>query len=201
MKNMKKYCLAMLGLALWLPGCATVTSGAGPHGRKSDLSGPVQTRRDVTFSVDFQDDYGPEAWFDEEDIIMAIREGFERSGLFRRVLLVPPGQASARHYHFRVNMSGTPMNERMGWSYLSGITLLCIPTWYSLHLDWSMSYLHQGQEVMAASSHQKGTDILWLPGAVTWPFLNHWTVGKGMCRRPVYYFISQIREKQLNELP
>ena len=86
--------------------CMSVPTGYGPDGTAADLisNAPV-TKRDITFSVDFSADLGADNWFDQEEIVLAIREQFEQSGLFRRVHYVLPQNASAtlrythRHAH------------------------------------------------------------------------------------------------------
>ena len=96
----------------------SVPTGYGPDGTAADLisNAPV-TRRDITFSVDFSADLGPDNWFDQEEIVLAIREQFEQSGLFRRVHYVLPQNASAYHYHFKVSHSGTPI---VAW-FMNGV--------------------------------------------------------------------------------
>lgn len=182
-------------------GCATIDTGSGPHASERDIQGVSMVKRDITFSVEFHDDYGPEAWFDREEIIEAIRSDLEKSNLFGRIFLTSPDQISDRHYHFKVHLTGTDMNTRMAMAMLSGFSLMTIPVWNSTQLDWSMSYVHKGKEVFASSSQQSASDVLWLPGAVTWPFLNHATIGRGMKHKALYYFIKEIRRNRLNELP
>lgn len=193
--------LFLLCSVLLLASCATINVGDGPHATERDIHGEPVTRRDITFSVDFHDDYGPEAWFEKDEIIKAIREDFERSGMFGRVYLTDTNNISERHYHFSVYMTGTDANTRQILGTLSGFTLGAIPTWTSMNLDWSMSYIHKGKEAFAASSEQASRDVVWLPFIITSPVLNHATVGSGMKHNAIFHFLREIRRNKLNEMP
>lgn len=181
--------------------CMSVPTGYGPDGTAADLisNAPV-TKRDITFSVDFSADLGPDNWFDQEEIVLAIREQFEQSGLFRRVHYVLPQNASAYHYHFKVSHSGTPIATRTALGVLSGCTLLCLPVWVNSDLNWTMSCLVRGKEVYSASSQQTVTDYVWLPLAVTTPFMNHATMGGSIKTKPLQYFVREIRDRKLNDI-
>jgi len=195
-----KYTLLSICSLLVLSQCATINTGNGPCASERDIYGVIQAKCDITFSVNFKDDYGPDAWFDKEEIIVAIRKDFEKSGLFNKVHYRSAGDSSARHYHFRVNLSGTEMSVRMALAQLSGLSLCSIPVWYNTQLDWSMSYIRKGKEVFATSSAQSASDVIWLPAVLACPFLNHATTGSRMKHAAIYYFLKEIRENKLNEL-
>lgn len=195
-----KHTLLILSSSLLISQCATIYTGNGPNAKECDIYGATQTKRDITFSVNFADDYGPDAWFDEEEIVITIRENFNKSGMFNKVHYINAENASMRHYHFRVNLSGTDVGTRMMLAYLSGWTLFTIPVWFNTNLDWGMSYMFKGKEVFIASSEQSSSDVIWLPGAITWPFLNHITTGNKMKDGAIYHFLKEIRANKLNEL-
>ena len=67
-------------------------------------------------------------------------------------------------------------------------------------LNWTMSCLVRGKEVYSASSQQTVTDYVWLPFAVTTPFMNHATMGGGMKTKPLQYFVREIRDRKLNDI-
>lgn len=194
-----KYTLFTLCSALLISQCATISTGNGPSAPESDIYGAVQTKRDITFSLNFTDDYGPEAWFDEDKIIIAIRENFNKCGMFNKVHYVSVDAASDSHYHFRVNLSGTDRDTRMMLTNLSSATLCVIPVWLNTNLYWGMSYICKGEEVFVLASEQSASDVFWLPGVVTWPFLNHATTGSRMKNAAIYYFLKEIRANKLNE--
>ena len=195
-----QYKILALCPLLFITQCTTISTGDGPSATQRDIYGLAQEKRDITFSVDFCDDYGPEAWFDKEEIIVAVREDFEESGLFNKVHYSATGFASARHYHFRVNLSGTDVQTRLLLANLSGLTLLTIPVWHNTQLDWSMSHIYKGKEVFATSSAQAASDVWWLPAIVAMPFFNHATTGSRMKHSAIYYFLKEIRANRLNEL-
>lgn len=199
MMKIKTLSIACLcGLAMC--GCMSIPTGYGPSGSSEDLTAPYSgVKRDITFSVDFSMDY-PRAWAGEEDVIVAIRENFEKSGLFGRVVHTNASSASQYHYHFKVALTGTALEDSMGLGVLSGCTLMCLPVWANADFNWTMSYLVRGKEVHSASSHQQVKDIIWLPSVVAMPFLNYITIESTMKNRPMRYFVREIRDRKLNDI-
>lgn len=200
MKNTMTYLLTLSGMLL-CSGCLSVPTGYGPDGTYADLTAasPADVRRDITFSVDFTSDLGPETWFSEEEIIKAVRTQLTESGLFRKVSYVLPQNASDYHFAFKVSHTGTDVNARMGLGVLCGLTLTALPVWVNNELNWSLSVQSKGKEVYAASSQQGVTDIYWGPFIVASPFMNHLTLGGGMKKKPLRYFVREIRTNRLNE--
>jgi len=195
-----KHTLFTICCSLLISQCATINTGNGPSAPECDIYGAVKIKRDITFSVDFTDDYGYDAWFDKEEIIIAIRKNFNKSGMFNKVHYRSAADISARHYHFRVNLSGTDRSTRSELPSWSTLTLFAIPIWSNTSLDWGMSYIHKGKEVYISSSEQSASDVVWLPGIIVWPFLNHLTTGSQMKNDAIYYFLKEIRANKLNEL-
>lgn len=200
---MMKHILTLaLAALLLLPGCISIPGGAGPDGSYEDLTaGPAAPKRDITFSVDFSADLGPANWYGEEEIIFAIREQLAESGLFGKISYVNSHNASDYHYVFKVVHSGTDVNTRAALALCSGFSLTTIPIWHNYELNWTMSVQSHGKEVYSVSSQQTTTDIIWLPCIAGTLFMNHGTIGGGMKTRPLRYFVRQIREQHLNELP
>ncbi len=192
--------LPCLALSLLFPSCATISTGDGPSASAADIQKGVTPVRDITFSIDFQDDYGPESWFDKKDFILAIRKDFEKSGLFSRVHYVLPQNAGPYHLHFRIGSSGTDMNTRMTLGALSGLCFCTLPVWTTYALDWSMSVVHRGKELYAFSSQQEGKDIIWAPFILASPFMNHATTGNRMVHAATHYFLTEIQQNRINEV-
>ena len=135
----------------------------------------------------------------KEDVIMAVRNEFEKSGMFGRVRYVSPEQAGAYHIHFKVIEGGMSMNTRNALGFLSGLTLMTIPVWINTDVDWSMIAMANGREVFSATSEQRLTDFDWLPCVIGSPFLNHATRKGEMSRKAVDYFIKELRENRIHE--
>ncbi len=182
---------------LSLTSCMTVPTGNGPSISNSQLAlSPAAEPQDITFSLEFNDDMGPDSWFDEEEIIKSVREKFTASGLFRRVAYVHTDQMGPKHYHFKVRHSGTSMDTRVGLGLMSGCTLMTIPIWVTSDLDWSMFAFNGGNEVYSLSSNQSCKDVLWLPLVIGTPFFNHATMGGSMKTGALNYFLSEISKQE-----
>lgn len=199
--TMKIKSLALVcSCALAFSSCMSIPAGYGPSGSYEDVSAPYTgVKRDITFSVDFSIDYA-HTWAGEEDAIVAIRENFEESGLFGRVQYTKSSEPSQYHYHFKIAHTGTSQQDGMALGMLGGLSLMCIPVWINNDFNWTMSYQVRGKEVYSASSHQRVKDVLWAPAVVAMPFMNYLTVAGTMKKRPMRYFIKEIRTQRLNDI-
>ncbi len=191
--------LLAAALACLLPSCATFNTGDGPNARPEEIQQGVTPRRDITFSVDFTDDYVVSAEYDKEDIILAIRKDFEKSGLFSRVHYVRPEEASPYHLHFRVGSSGTDAETRIGLFILSAWSCTIVPTWSHYSLDWSMSVILHGKEVHSFSSQQQYTNVIWFPTILAAPFRNRFLVRGDLLHDATNYFLKEIQQNRFNE--
>lgn len=196
LKSLSFACIC--GLAMC--GCMSIPAGYGPSGSYNDVATPYTgVKRDITFSVDFSIDYA-KTWANTEDAIEGIREYFGESGLFGRIQYTKASEPGPYHYHFKIAHTGTPLEDGMGIGMLSGLTLMTVPMWVNNDFNWTMSYQVRGKEVYSASSHQRVKDILWLPAVVAMPFMNYLTVEGTMKKRPMLYFIKEIRDNRLNDI-
>ena len=188
----------MCGLAMC--SCMSIPTGYGPSGSYDDISAPYTgVKRDITFSVDFSIDYA-RSWAGEEDVISAIREYFEESGLFGRIQYTKASEPGPYHYYFKIAQTGTDRNDAMPLGFFCGLTLMCVPVWVNNDFNWTMSYQVRGKEVYSASSHQRVKDVLWLPAVAAMPFMNYLTVAGTMKKRPMRYFVKEIRDNRLNDI-
>ncbi len=198
--SMKSFIFACL-CSLALNSCITVPTGYGPHGTIEDLklNTPV-TKRHISFSVDFSSDLGPDAWFDKEEIILAIRENLTKSGLFEQINYTALNEGGEYHYHFKVAHTSHSYAERYKRGAIGVLSLMMIPALYDWELNWTMCYFVRGKEIFSASSQQAATDVLWLPAAVGTLFMNHLTISSSLKSKPMRYFIREIKNNKLNEI-
>lgn len=182
-------------LSLFLNGCATINTGHGPHADavSAPNDGILLPARDISFSVSFVDEYGPGSWIGEREVLAAIRKELENSGLFNRVRLCSPEEASANHCHFDVYLTCTRMGKRIPLMILSIASCTMIPTWMNVHLDWDMTYVQDGHVVLTRSSQQSAQDTVWGPAIVAAPLMNRFTTGHSMKRKPMRYFIRELK--------
>ncbi|MCC8021657.1 MAG: hypothetical protein LUG84_02735 [Akkermansiaceae bacterium] len=183
---------------LFLSSCISINTGDGPHAREKEIYGDPVVKRDMTFSVEMIDSIGGSDWLSQEDIIMAIRTNFEKSGMFGRVHYVVPQNAGKYHCHFRVTLGGADKADQVLIGTISGYTLMCIPMWATTSLDWSMSLMYNGNEIASYSSQQECKDILWLPFIIGSPFFNHATIKHHMLNNAPRYFLKEIRTSGIN---
>lgn len=196
---MKIWIALLLTAPFLFTGCVSVLSGGSAPSMSTIRKANTQPPRDITFSVEFTDEL-PEmdSFTDKEEVVLAIREAFEESGMFGKVHYVEPNQPGPYHLRFKVIMTGTSMNRRLGNGVLAGFTLTTIPVWQSTELDWSMIVFSNGQEVFSASTEESLTDIIWLPAIIGSPFFNHGTMTGSLHERAARYFLNEIQKSRLN---
>lgn len=193
--------LSLLAASVLLSGCISFYVGEEARSPRPGRAGTVaaQPKRDVTFSVQYMDDFAPGGWFDKEGLEQSIREELQGSGLFDEVRLVPQEEAGERHCHFRILKSGSMVYNRTVSGLACGLTLGVIPGWNTMKLEWDMSYSLRGQELLMMSSLQEGSEMIWLPAVVLMPFQNRADVCGRMVQEPLESFVQQVRRKRLNE--
>lgn len=197
MKNIFRFALSAACLCL-LSGCVQFTTTDGPHVTLKDIQHtPQAVRQDATFTVEVIGTGGNSAYVDKEAITTKIREAFEASGVFARVTLVDPNQASPNHYHFRYSVIGLEDNARVLLHLVGLCTLGYMPTWCTTDIDATMSYVKDGKEAYSVSESCKGKDFLWLPTAPFCLFFNVWTQKGSVTKDPVFYFVKEIIDKHL----
>lgn len=193
--------LGLLAASVLLTGCVSFYVGEQARYPRNghDRTVAAQPKRDVTFSVQYLDDFAPGGWFDRAGLEQCIREELLGSGLFNEVRLVPQQEPGERHCHFRILKSGSMVYNRTVSGLACGLTLGVIPGWNTMKLEWDMSYSLRGQELLAMSSLQEGAEMIWLPAVVLMPFQNRADVCDRMIQEPLADFVQQVRRKRLNE--
>lgn len=137
---------------------------------------------------------------DDEDMVSLVRKHLVNSKQFGKVHYVSFEERSDCHYHFEVMITGKDMQDRLGLAMLSGLTITAVPIWYNYHMDFSMSYLVRKQEVFSVASPEEVTDFIWLPMVVASPFMNHGTITPYVESKAMDYFVSEIKNNNLNAI-
>lgn len=191
---MKTYThIFLVSLLLTLSNCATVNTGLGPHGLNHIQNTPTPAaKQNITFSVNFINEYGPAAWIKEKEVIRTIRKEMEQCGQFNRIEFTPLHYHSENHCHFNVHLSGTSMDTRLSLIPLAVLSATLVPTWMNVNLDWDLTYIQNNEICFTRSSQQSARDIVWGPAIVAAPFMNRITTGTSMIQQPVRYFMNEL---------
>lgn len=187
--------LGVVAVSFLLHGCISFYTGERAPARMSERAGAASalSKPEVTFSVQYLDDFAPAGWFDKAGLEEQIRAELLCSGLFAGVRLVSQDQAGERHCHFRILKSGSMVYHRAVSCLACGLSLGVIPGWNTMKLEWEMSYSLRGQEILAEHSLQEASELIWLPAVVLMPFRNRAAVCDRMVKEPLESFLRQVR--------
>lgn len=204
--------LRLSGAAAGLLLCGCVAFYSGGDGQRSHsgsgarvaqggavVQAGLEPVQEVSFSVQYLDDFAPAGWFDKRTVEDGIQRALEQSGLFSRVRRVEEADAGERHCHFRVLKSGSMVYNRTVSGLACGLSLGLIPGWNTMKLEWDMSYSLHGRELLALHSLQEASELVWLPSVVLMPFLSRASASERMVQEPLELFVQQVRRRRLHE--
>lgn len=184
-------------------GCATYTGGYMPYvpSRVEIPNISQQKKRDVSFSISYYQQVGDDIIISEKSIQKEIKTQFEDSHLFRSIYNIPLDNKTNYHYHFDIKLTGTSPADQQAMGLAAGYTLLVFPVWMNFYIDTTMYLFVDNREVFSSTVSEKVTDLVWLPLAWAWPFMNHGTVGSSLKKKILKYFTNEIVQNKLYEYP
>ena len=165
MKTKLAFLLLIVCLALLLQGCTCINFGyTNNHSLDVYNSKPVSQKYDVTFSIYYfnarNDIIGAG---DKEDFQKRIKENLLKTGLYSKVTCVPIDKPSPYHYHFNVIYDVPSVETSFAVGFLSGYTLLIVPTWETATLDISGMVFLNGKMVHSTATPEIIRCYYWLP--------------------------------------
>ncbi|MBP3546347.1 MAG: hypothetical protein J6K16_04355 [Alphaproteobacteria bacterium] len=186
-------------VTLFLSSCVTYSSGEVPSVSLDyeTTRNEIKEKKDVTFSVSFDESIGKNVNKYEKKLANSIKEYLKESKFFDKVYYTT--NQGDLHYHFEGHFAGTDPQTRYGMGLLLGYTLFLIPMEESYDVDVTMHVFRKGKEVYAITAPNRVNRLYWLPFIVTWPFANYITVGNYVIRKDMRYFMSEIIENKLYE--
>ena len=188
--------LTLAATATGLTSSIVTNGGSGPSRLEPVAATLVTTeKKDITFSVCFDNDFEEEAPTAANKIADLIQRELEQSNLFSNVKLVTPEQAGPEHFEFQILQRGPSPDTRMLLGAIQFLSLTTLPVWMTADLDWKLTVHSAARAPYTLTSSQYARRTTWLPLLVAAPFFNVEDSAADITQRTVRYFLHETLNK------
>lgn len=182
---MKKLFISFL--LLFISSCASFSDYYYTRHKNPIQSVSNAEKQNATFSVSGS--------INDEKFRKEIRNTFQKSGVFNSFSYTFFDEKSDYHFHFDVKRTTISPDTLLSLAFISGYSLMTIPTSVSHNDDITMFFYVDKKEVYSITAPSHTRSFIWLPLILFSP--TTWFKDSNIRKNAINYFIHEVLDKKL----
>ena len=174
---MQSKAFIIVAVALMMTGCAMWDAGYTENKPVTKYAVPTSDKLPITYSVSMTAER-PDVFAlpDTQSLREKIEAALEETGMFSEITYGAKGGEDSYHIEFSFHQGGMTVEQSMGVGFVSGYTLLIVPTCEVITFDGSAVLSLQGKPIYSSAKAEELRCLIWLPMAPVGLFMNAWSV-------------------------